>query len=64
MNLADDLAAAAHLVMGESSESTPLAIIRGAPVEVTDDCDPNEVVIAKDECMYMMVFLREKKGKG
>lgn len=57
INVADDLASAAHLVMGETSEMTPLVIIRGAPVEVTNEYDPNEVVISKDECMYMSVFL-------
>jgi F420-0:gamma-glutamyl ligase len=60
INVADDLAAAAHLVMGEAAERTPLVIVRGAPVEVTDDYDPNEVVIAKDDCMYMGVFLRKR----
>jgi len=63
MNLADDLAAAAHIEMGETSESTPLVIIRGAPVEITEDYDPEEVVIRKDDCMYMSVFLR-KKARG
>lgn len=60
MNVADDLAAAAHLVMGETSESTPIVIIRGAPVEVTGDYDPNEVIISKDDCMYMRVFLSRR----
>jgi len=63
MNIADDLAAAAHLVMGETSERTPLAIIRGAPVEVADDYDPNDVVIGKEDCMYMSVFLSKRKLK-
>jgi len=64
INLADDLAAAAHLVMGETSERTPLVIIRGAPVQVTDDYDPNEVVIAKEQCMYMNVFLSRKSKRA
>jgi len=56
MNLADDLAATAHLVMGETAESTPIVLIKGAPIKVTDNFDPDEVVIPKDECMYMRVF--------
>lgn len=64
INLADDLAAAAHLVMGETSERTPLVIIRGAPVQVTDDYDPSEVVMAKDQCMYMNVFLSKQVHLG
>lgn len=63
INVADDLAAAAHLLMGETSESTPLVIIRDAPVEFTRDFDPNEVVIAKDDCMFMGVFLSKMKRR-
>ncbi len=63
MNVADDLAAIAHLMMGESAERTPLILIRGAPVEMTDKCDPDEVVIPRNECMYMRVFLSEEANK-
>ncbi|MBI3963725.1 MAG: coenzyme F420-0:L-glutamate ligase [Candidatus Kerfeldbacteria bacterium] len=35
MNVADDLAAAAHLVQGEADERTPLCILTGAPVRFT-----------------------------
>ncbi|MCW3974657.1 MAG: coenzyme F420-0:L-glutamate ligase, partial [Candidatus Bathyarchaeota archaeon] len=63
MNLADNLAASAHLIMGESSESTPVVLIRGAPVEIVDNYDPDEVIIPKSECMYMKVFLPEETDK-
>lgn len=63
MNLADNLAASAHLIMGESSESTPVVLIRGAPVEIVDNYDPDEVLIPKSECMYMRVFLPEEADK-
>lgn len=69
MNVADDLAAATHLLMGETTERTPVVIIRGANIEVKDENDPREVVIPRDECLYMRVFLeggrtrrRGKKG--
>ena len=61
INVADDLAAAAHLVMGETSEMIPLVIIRGAPVELTDDYDPYEVVIPKDDCLYMSILSVRRK---
>ncbi len=61
INVADDLAAAAHLVMGETSEMTPIVIIRGAPVQLTDDYDPHEVVISKEDCLYMSVLSNPKK---
>ena len=35
-NLADDLASAAHLVMGERTERTGLVVIRNAPVTMTN----------------------------
>ncbi len=63
MNLADDLAAAAHLLMGETTEKVPLVIVRGAPVELTEAFNPDEVVIAKEECMFMNVFLNTHKRK-
>lgn len=53
INLADDLAAAAHLLIGETTERTPLVIIRGVHIEITDDYDPNQVIIPKEECLYM-----------
>lgn len=57
VNVADDLAAAAHLVMGEVRERTPLVIVRGAPVQLTDEYNPNEVYIPKDDCLFMSAFL-------
>ena len=53
INLVDDLAAAAHLLLGETDERTPLVIIRGAPAEVRKDYDPDQVNIPTEECLYM-----------
>lgn len=61
MNIADDLAAAAHLLMGETTERTPTVIIRNSPVEITDKYDPKEIVIPRKECMYMKIFLEQKR---
>jgi coenzyme F420-0:L-glutamate ligase/coenzyme F420-1:gamma-L-glutamate ligase len=54
INLADDLASAAHLIMGETTERIAIAIIRDSNVSITDDYDPREVVIPKEECLFMM----------
>ena len=44
--VADDLASAAILEMGESGESTPFALIRGAPVIFTNrEINPTEMFI-------------------
>jgi coenzyme F420-0:L-glutamate ligase len=51
--VADDLASAAHSVMGESVERTPAAIVRGAPVTFTDKVNAETMKIAFKECVYM-----------
>ncbi len=53
MNLADDLAAAAHLLMGETNERIPLVVIKNAPIDLVEGNDPEEVKIPEDECLYM-----------
>lgn len=61
LNLADDMAAAAHLLMGESDERVPLVIIRGAPVELTEDYNPRTISISKEDCIYMKNLLNHDK---
>lgn len=58
-NIADALATAAVLVMGEGSERRPLAIVEDAPVEFVDKVDRSELVIPIDEDMYRPLFRRE-----
>jgi coenzyme F420-0:L-glutamate ligase len=52
-SVADDLASAAHLVMGESVERTPVAIIRDAPVTFAEKIDAESMKIAFKDCVYM-----------
>ncbi len=52
-SIADDLASTAHLVMGEADEGTPAALIRGAPITLTEDVNPSETLISCDECIYV-----------
>jgi coenzyme F420-0:L-glutamate ligase/homotetrameric cytidine deaminase len=50
--VADNLVSAAQIVMGEGDECIPAAIIRDAPVSITDSsCDIPK--IPPDECMYI-----------
>ena len=51
--VADDLACAAQLVMGETSESTPVALIRGAPVTYGDGYNIDAAFISQEECLIM-----------
>ncbi|MDD1776496.1 MAG: coenzyme F420-0:L-glutamate ligase [Candidatus Methanomethylicus sp.] len=51
--VADDLASAAQLVMGEASESTPIALIREAPVTYGEGYKIDSAFIPKEECLIM-----------
>lgn len=56
-NMADMIATSAHLVMGESDESMPFAIVRGARVQFTDQQpDPQESTISQEECLFKPLY--------
>jgi coenzyme F420-0:L-glutamate ligase len=55
--VADNLASACTLIMGESDEHTPAALVRGAPVEFAEaSYDSSDMWIPPSECMYMAIF--------
>lgn len=62
-NMADGLAAAATLTMGEGSERQPLAIIGGAPVVFCDKIHRKELHIDLKEDMYRPLFSKLPKLK-
>ncbi|MFQ5871236.1 MAG: coenzyme F420-0:L-glutamate ligase [Candidatus Geothermarchaeales archaeon] len=51
-NVADDLAAAAHMLMGERDERIPLVLMRGAPVEMVEEAG-EDGRISEAECLIM-----------
>ena len=55
-DIADSLATAATLVMGEGAECQPLAIIEDAPVVWTDKTDREELKIPRDQDMFKHLF--------
>lgn len=55
-NVADGLATAAVLTMGEGEEQQPLAIIEGAKVEWSEKVDPKELEIPIEDDMYRPLF--------
>ena len=55
-NIADSLAAAAVLLMGEGSESTPIAVINKAPVQFTDRVNNRELVVPFANDLYAPLF--------
>ncbi len=63
--VADNLASACTAVMGESSESIPAAIIRGALVELSEESYDSSVMwISPQECMYMAIFEQWRRDCG
>jgi len=63
-NIADGLAAAAVLVMGEGNEQQPLAIIEKARMEFCDRVKRAELYIDIQEDMYRPLFSKLPKPKG
>src|SRR3989344_2817497 len=59
-NIADSLATAAVLAMGEGSERQPLCIIEGAPVEFTKRVNKKELLISPKDDMYAPLFKRKR----
>lgn len=61
LDIADSLASAAVLVMGEGAEQKPLAIIEDAPVEFTDKINKKELRIDIEDDMYGPLFKKLSK---
>jgi coenzyme F420-0:L-glutamate ligase len=56
VDIADSLATAAVLLMGEGNEQKPLAIIAGAPVEFSNKINRKELVIPLEDDLYAPLF--------
>lgn len=50
--LADDIASASHLIMGESNEQTPAVLVKNAPVKFCEKVDPYTMVIPQEQCLF------------
>lgn len=61
VDVADSLAAAAVLCLGEGDEQQPIAVITDAPVEFRDRINKNELKIDIKEDMYGPMFEAVKK---
>ncbi|MEM0117101.1 MAG: coenzyme F420-0:L-glutamate ligase [Conexivisphaerales archaeon] len=51
--IADDIASAAQLLMGETDESVPLVVVRGSGINVSFDYDGLDVTIPPSQCIYV-----------
>lgn len=61
VDVADSLSTAAVLVMGESNERQPLAIIEKAPVEFTNKISRRELLINPKDDIYAPIFKNLKR---
>lgn len=60
--VADDLASAAHLLMGETSEKIPAVLIREAAVNFNDKVyGPEDMALPPEQCIFMNSFKPKKK---
>jgi coenzyme F420-0:L-glutamate ligase len=57
-DIADALATAAVLMMGEGNERQPLAVIENAPVEFVERVDRKELLVPMKDDMYYPLFKR------
>jgi len=55
--LADDLAGAAHLVMGETEARMPVVLAKQVPISLAEEADPDLLLIAARECLFMSCFV-------
>ena len=64
VDVADGLASAAGVVMGEGDERTPFVLIRGAPIELREDRDPPPVNVEPEECFFYNSILNPWRPEG
>lgn len=62
-NVADSIATAAALAMGEGAERRPLALVTDAPVEFAEKIDRNETCIAPEDDLFHP-FLKSLERKN
>ena len=55
--LADDLAGAAHLVMGETEARMPAVLAKQVPISLAEEASPELLLIAESECLFMSCFV-------
>ncbi|MCR4281213.1 MAG: coenzyme F420-0:L-glutamate ligase [Candidatus Kaiserbacteria bacterium] len=63
VGVADSLAAAAALMMGEGKEQQPLAVIKDARVEFCDKINKSELLVNPEEDIFRPLFIKSKLGE-
>jgi len=55
--LADDLASAAHLVMGETEGRVPAVLVKEVPISLAEESNPGLMLIPERSCLFMNCFV-------
>ncbi|MBS7636972.1 coenzyme F420-0:L-glutamate ligase [Candidatus Bathyarchaeota archaeon] len=62
--VADDLASAAHLLMGETSEKIPAVLIKEAPISFDDGVyGPKDMALPPEQCIFMSKIKKSSQIK-
>jgi coenzyme F420-0:L-glutamate ligase len=61
-SLADGIAGAAHILMGETRETVPFVLIRGAPIKLGDGKRAGSMTLPVKDCLYMSQIPRPSVG--
>ena len=59
--IADDLASAAHVIMGETGRRVPAVLIRGSRVKLEDSALNSETFIPPDKCLFSSIYVKRVK---
>lgn len=63
--VADDLASAAHFLMGEAAEKTPIVLIKEANLDFDDGVyGPLDMMMPAKECIFMGAFLGDLRDQS
>lgn len=56
LNIADELASAAHLVMGEGAEGVPATLIRGLDIKMVEEYTCDRAKLGPNQCIYNKLY--------
>lgn len=60
--IADDLASAAHVMMGEANERVPAVLIRGARIKIEDSVSDSETFIPPSKCLFSSIYIKKVRS--
>jgi coenzyme F420-0:L-glutamate ligase/coenzyme F420-1:gamma-L-glutamate ligase len=58
--LADDLASAAHLIMGEANGLIPAVLVKNVPADFNEEVDLDSARISAKECLFMSCIVQNR----